>query len=64
MEYGSEKIKEFADERIEKLMNDENIVAILPNSASLYHQDREFRDSRAIRTANPNSRLFRAIFDE
>jgi len=63
MEYTAEQIKAFACERIQKLMDDEYKVDVLPNTAVLYHQDKELRDSQAIRGANPNSRLFTVTFE-
>ena len=64
MEYSVNQISAFADERAERLMDDEYIVDVLHNAAALYHQDKELRDSQAIRTINPNSRLFCATFEE
>ena len=64
MEYSIAQIREFANKRIQKLMNDEYSVDVLPNSAVLYHQDKEIRDSQAIRNADPNSRLLLVTFED
>ena len=64
MEYSIEQIQGFARAYTEKLMANEYKVDILPNTAVLYHQNKELRDSEAIRTANSNSRLLREKFVE
>ena len=64
MEYSIVQICGFADERIEKLMNDEYIVEGLPNSENLYYGELEEVYSEAIRSTNPNSRLFKSTYEE
>jgi len=64
MMYTEEQIREMAEERMRRLMNDEYEVATLPNSAKLYHRDKESRDSLAIQEANAHSRLFQATFED
>jgi hypothetical protein len=64
MMYEEEQIKRIAEEHMRRLINDEYEVATLPNSAKLYHRDKEFRDSCAMQEANANSRLFQATFED
>jgi len=64
MEYSKEQIREFADEYIKKLMNDEYKVMSLPNDECLYYGDVEEKYSQAIRDTNPNSRLFKATYED
>ena len=64
MGYSKEEINKYAEKFVQKLMNEEYLVETLPNTAVLYHQGKEIRDSQAMRAANPNSRLFRATFEK
>ncbi|MCL2146879.1 MAG: hypothetical protein FWH52_03630 [Synergistaceae bacterium] len=64
MEYSIEQINEFADEFINKLINDEYIVESLPNSECMYHGEIEEMYSEAIRNTNPNSRLFKSTYED
>ena len=64
MKYSVEQINEFADEHINKLMNNEYIVESLPNTEYLYHGELENEYSEAIRNTNPNSRLFKATYED
>ena len=64
MEYSIEQIKEFANDRIKKLMNDEYVVESLPNSEHLYFGEMEKYFSNAIRNTNPNSLLFKATYED
>ena len=64
MEYSIEQIVGFADEHIRRLMNCEDIAESLPNREYLYYGAQEDEYSQAIRSTNPNSRLFRATFED
>ena len=64
MEYSIEQIKGFADEFVKKLMNDEYIVETLPNNEYLYFGEMEEKYSEAIRSTNPNSRLFKSTYED
>ena len=64
MEYSVEQIIKFADQHIDQLMNDEYVVESLPNSEYLYHGYLEEEYSQAVRNANPDSRLFKATYEE
>ena len=60
MIYGEEQIEEFAEERMQRLLNTE----YEPPDISYYdYRSTEIRDSRAMREADANSRLFRAVFE-
>jgi len=66
MKYTDEQIKEFADKHVEDIMS--GPVSEKDNSAHpevLYHLSGLAEIySQAIRNANPNSRLFKATFEE
>jgi len=64
MKFSVEQIEEFANEHVSKLMNDEYIVESLPNSEYLYFGVLENEYSEAIRNTNPNSRLFKATYED
>jgi len=64
MKYSIEQIREFADEHISKLMNDEYIVESLPNNEYLYHGELEDEYSASIRNTNPDSRLFKSTYED
>jgi len=64
MKYSVEQIMGFADERVNKLMNDEYLVESLPNSERLYSGEHEDAYSEAIRSTNPNSRLFKSTYED
>jgi len=64
MEYSIEQITRFANDHINKLMNNEYVVESLPNSEHLYYGEMEKYFSNAIRNTNPNSLLFRATYED
>ena len=64
MKYSIEQIKQFADNHVQKLMNDEYLVENLPNSENLYYGELENNYSEAIRNTNPNSRLFKSTYED
>ena len=64
MEYSIEQIKNFAGERIKKLLNNEYIIESLQNSEHLYYGEMEEKYSAVIRNANPNSRLFKSTYED
>ena len=45
-------------------MNDEYIVESLPNIEHLYYGEMENYFSNAVRNTNPDSRLFKAIYED
>ena len=64
MKYSIEQIRAFADEHVRKLMNDEYMVESLPNSEHLYFGALEDEYSEAVRSSDPNSRLFKATYED
>ena len=64
MEYSIEQIEKFADEYVEKLMNNEYTVESLPNSECLYSGELEDEYSKEIRNTNSNSRLFKSTYED
>ena len=63
MGYSTEQIMGFADEHVEKLDYDELMVESLLNSSILYAGELEEEYSTAVRNSNPNSRLFKATYE-
>ena len=64
MIYNDKQIEEITKVRMERLMGGESKVATLPNEAKLYGCNKESRDSRAIRDADVESRLFQITFND
>ena len=64
MKYSFEQINRFADEHVQKLMNDEYRVEELSNDKELYAGETEAIYPTAIKNTNPNSRLFKATYED
>ena len=64
MIYEEAQIKEFAEERIQRLRSDDCETTIQLDSLKFHSYSKEIRDSCAMREADANSRLFQAIFDD
>ena len=64
MQYSDEQIKKFADECIEKLMNDYYTIEDLIENSEICISDIDKIYSDAIQNTNENSNLFKSTYED